>query len=262
MFNKQNILKNVSKPDEKLIFSKAFDRAYYCIKNYEPAFTEFLDPYKISSILSLLGNQYDLNIYVFGGTSNCERQKIGFFPDFMIEEEYVFPISVLEITYNPKFSKKLTHRDFLGSIIGLGIVRGKTGDIIIEDEKAFVFVDDDIAEFICSNLEKVGHTKVNVSIVPLDLVNINNDLEEIKNITAVSLRIDAVLSKIFNLSRGKVSDFVKSEKVFLNWSICENASKIVSEGDIITLRGFGRVKIIEFIGKTKKDRFLISIRKY
>ena len=262
MFDKQNILKNVTKPDEKLIFSKAFDRAYYCIKNFEPAFTEFLDPYKISSILSLLGYKFDFNTKVFGGMDNCERQKLGFFPEFMLEEDYKFPISVIEITYNLQFSKKLTHRDFLGSLIGLGIVRGKIGDIIIEDDKVYVFVDEDIADFINVHLEKVGHTKVKTKIISYEDIKPKEETMECKNITVSSLRLDAVLSGVFNMSRGKISDLIKAEKAFINWNMCDSVSKQVSEGDIITLRGFGRVKIVELVGKTKKDRFLLSIHKF
>ncbi len=262
MFDKQNILKNISKPDEKLIFSKVFDRAYYCIKNFEPTFTEFLDPYKISSLLGLFGDKYDFNIRVFGGKDNCERCKMGFFPEFMIESDMVFPISVIKVTYNLKFSGKLTHRDFLGSIIGLGIVRGKIGDILIEEGKVFVFVDDDIADFISANLCKVGKTKVDARIISAEEIDVNENFGEFKNITSSSLRIDGILSCVFNLSRGKVSDLIKTKRAFLNQSLCESVSKQVSEGDILTLRGFGRVEIVKFEGKTKKDKFLISIRKF
>lgn len=262
MFDKQSILKNVFKPEEKLVFSKALDRAYSCIKNYEPAFTEFLDPYKISCILNLLGNKYDFNIRVFGGIFNCERQKIGFFPEFMLEEDFIFPISAVEIEYNLKYSKNLTHRDFLGSLIGLGIVRGKLGDILIEDGKAVVFVDSDIADFINSNLEKVGHTKVKTKIISIDDIKVDDDFEDVKNITLSSLRIDTVLSGVFNLSRGKAAELIKAEKAFVNWNICESVSRLVSEGDIITLRGFGRVKIVQFLGKTKKDKFLVGVHRF
>jgi len=262
VFDKQNILKNISKPDEKLIFSKVFDRAYYCIKNFEPSFTEFLDPYKISTLLSLFANNYDFNIYVFGGKDSCERKKMGFFPEFIPEKSEIFPISVIEINYNLKFSRKLTHRDYLGSLIGLGIVRGKIGDILIEENKAFVFVDDDIADFINVNLCRVGSTKVKTKIILPEDIKINENSEEIKSITVVSLRIDAVLSCVFNLSRRKVSELVNAKKAFLNQSVCESVSKQVSEGDILTLRGFGRVELIRFLGKTKKDKFLISVRKF
>lgn len=262
VFDKHSILKNVSKPDEKLIFSKALDRAYYCIKNYEPAFTEFLDPYKIASVIALIGNERDFNIRVFGGIDNCERKKIGFFPEFMVEEDCIFPISAVQINYNSSFGKKLTHRDFLGSLIGLGIARTKIGDILIEDEDIFVFVDEDIADFININLERVGHTKVKTKIISVDEVEIKEDFGDLRNITLASLRLDAFLSGVFNLSRGKVSDLIKSEKAFVNWNICESPSKLISEGDIVTLRGFGRVKVIDFLGKTKKGRFLIAINKF
>lgn len=262
MFDKQNILKNVSKPDEKLIFSKVFDRAYYCIKNFQPTFTEFLDPYKISSLLEFFGDKYDFNIRVFGGKDNCERKKMGFFPRFMEDTDMVFPISVVEVTYNLKFSGKLTHRDFLGSVIGLGIVRGKIGDILIDEDKAFVFVDDDIADFISSNLCRVGKTKVEARTISSEEINVTENFGEIKNITSSSLRIDGILSGVFNLSRGKVSDLIKAKKAFLNQNLCESVSKQISEGDVLTLRGFGRVEVVQFAGKTRKDKFLISIRKF
>ncbi len=262
MFNKQNLLKNINEPDEKLIFSKVFDRACYCIKNFEPAFTEFLDPYKISTILSLIGNGYDFNVQVFGGFRDAERQKIGFFPEFMLPGDYTFPISTIEITYNLQFSKKLTHRDFLGSLIGLGIVRGKIGDILLTDDKVYAFVDNDIADFINVNLERVGHTKVKTRVVSVDDIKLNDEVEVLKNITVSSLRLDTVLSGVFNVSRGKVSELIKGEKAFVNWSLCTSTSKVVSEGDVITLRGYGRMKVIEFMGKTKKDKFLISMRKF
>ncbi len=262
MFDKQNLLKNISKPDEKLVFSKAFDRAYYCIKNYEPSFTEFLDPYTVSSLLSLLDNKYNIIIKIFGGLDDCERKKIGFFPEFMVDDKFDFPISVIEITYNTKYSRKLSHRDFLGSIIGLGIVRGKIGDIFVTEEKAFVFVDDDIADFININLDKVGNTKVKSKIVSVDDIEISQGNKEAKNITVSSLRIDAVLSAVFNLSRGKTNELIKAKKAFVNWRVCESTSLQVSAESIVTLSGFGRVKIIEIVGKTKKDRFLLSIHKF
>jgi len=262
MFDKHRILKNISKPDEKLIFSKALDRAYYCIKNYVPSFTEFLDPYKTASIISLIGNEYDFNIRVFGGIDNCERKKIGFFPKFMPEEDCFFPISAIQINYNSSFGKKLAHRDFLGSLIGLGIVRAKIGDILIEAENVFVFVDDDIADFINLNLEKVSNTRVKTKIISIDEIKIKEDFGNLKNITLASLRFDAFLSGVFNLSRSKACELIKSEKAFINWNICESPSKLISEGDIVTLRGFGRVKVIDFLGKTKKGRFLIAINKF
>jgi len=261
VFDKKSILKNVFDNDEKLIFSKALDRAYYCLKNYEPAFTEFLDPCKVSSIVSLLGKSYDFSIRVFGGMEACERCKIGFFPEFMPEEDYVFPISIIKVEYNAKFGG-ITHRSVLGSLIGLGIVRGKIGDILFRENAAFVFIDTNIADFVVMSFKKAGNTNVKARIVSLDEIGSSDVSGHLRNITLSSLRLDTVLSGAFNLSRGKASKLIKSEKAFVNWSVCESVSKPISENDMITLRGFGRVKIIQIIGKTKKDKFLVSINKF
>lgn len=262
MFNKQNILKSISKPDEKLIFSKVLDKAEHCAKYFEPSFTEFLDPFKISTITPVLENNYDVNIIIFGGKNNCERRKIGFFPEFIAEDEHKFPISAIEITYNMKFSRKLKHRDFLGALMGFGISRGKIGDIFVEDNKAFIFMDSDIARFISADFCKVGKTPVKTRIVLPEDVNVCENADEVKNITAVSLRADVVLSGAFNLSRGKISELIKGQKFFLNHRVCESGAKQISEGDILTLRGVGRMEIISLIGKTKKEKFIINIRKF
>ncbi len=259
MFDKQKILNNVFKPEEKIIFSKALDKAYFCIKRHEPSFTDFLDPYKISEILRIIGNRSDFKTVVFGGIDGCERQKIGFFPEFYNEEDFVFPIDAIEITYNSKYSKKLAHRDFLGAMIGLGITREKIGDIIIENESAYVFIDSDIVDFVCFNLEKAGNVKVKVKSVGIDNIVLSESKNNIRNITVSSLRLDVVLSGAFNLSRSKVSELIKAEKAFVNWALAETGSIQVRVGDTVTLRGAGRIRINEILGKTKKDRLLISI---
>lgn len=265
MFNKRDLLKNIIKQDEKIMTAKVLDQASLCLKNFETVFTEFYDPYKISQFLNFVKNENDLNIKTFGGYEESERLMLAFSPNYIEVNENEFPIAVLEICFNEKFSRKLTHRDFLGSILGLGIVRGKIGDIIIQNEKAVVFVNKDISEYICINLERVSNTKVTINNFDIkQFVNSINSTDEQKEykITVASLRIDAMLSAAFNLSRSKASALILSEKVFVNWSVTCNTSKQVLSGDIITLRGIGRIKIIEVLGKTKKDRFLVNLCKY
>lgn len=250
------------KPDEKLIFAKAIDQAYYCIKKYKPAFTDFLDPYKTSELLKLIGNNNEFNIKIFGGTENCERNIIGFFPEYIEINIYDFPISAVKIKVNTKFCTMPAHKDFLGSIIGLGITREKTGDIIINENKAFVFVKDDILDYICCNLDRVGNTKVQVSKVEFIKCENNKSKLTEQNIISSSLRIDTILSAAFKLSRSKASEFILSGKVYINWILIENVSKQVNIGDVITLRGCGRIKILDIEGKTKKDRIILNICKY
>lgn len=261
MFNKQELLKNVKDSSEKILYAKALDKALYTLKCFEPSFSDFFDPYKVSNLISLMGNM-GLNTMVYGGYENSERCMIGFFPEYMEPEYEKFPIAIVEIRYNGQYSRVLSHRDFLGSILGLGLNRDKVGDILLEDERALVFLDESIADYVCVNLERVGRTKVNVKISDSSILKDNTENVTEKKITVASLRLDGVLSGVFNLSRGKIADLIKGEKAFVNWNMTVNGAKTLSEGDVITLRGIGRVKITEICGKTKKDRFLIDVSVY
>lgn len=262
MINKQNFLKGITDADEKMLFAKALDRAVVAEKTYRSEFTDFMDPYKAFQLADFLSKS-DIKPVCFGGYEDSERLVVGFFPIFGTEEYTqdkayfdLFPISAVEISYNSKYSRALTHRDFLGSVLGLGITRDKTGDIITEENRAVIFVKDDIADFICVNLEKVAHTSVKTKILqgykpaPAKMCE--------KSFTVPSLRLDAVISDAFNMSRSKAAELIRGEKAFVNWHKEVSGSKQVSSGDMITLRGVGRVKLAQVVGKTKKDRILIS----
>ena len=254
--NRKDILSGISDSDERLAVAKAIDRLEIAKKTYTPEFTIFMDPYKAYSIKDmLLGNE--CNIFIYGGYEDSERVKVGFFPEFTEADTNVFPIKAVEISYNSQFSRVLSHRDFLGSILGLGITREKTGDIIIEDDRAVAFVDEDIAEYIVVNLERVGHTKVRVKLLE-HFKPAKKEAQE-KKLTIASLRIDALLSGSLNISRSKAADLIKGEKAFVNWKKVTSVSHIVNENDVVTLRGVGRVRINEIMGTTKKDRILINV---
>lgn len=254
--NRKDILKSISDADERLAAAKAIDKLELAKKTYTPEFTGFMDPYKAYAIKDMLLNN-DCQIMIYGGFEESERVKIGFFPDFTKPDADEFPIKPVEISYNLQYSRALSHRDFLGSILGLGITREKTGDIIIENSRAVAFVDSDIADYVVVNLERAGHTKVRVKL----LENFKPGQKEVqdKRLTVASLRIDALLSGALNISRNKTSELIKGEKAFVNWKKITSVSHIIKENDVITLRGVGRVIINEIIGTTKKDRILINV---
>lgn len=257
--SRAELLKSITNDDERIIYARVLDRAYAAQKSYTPQFSDFLDPYKLSVITPIAEKEFlgELNIMVWGGFDEAERRKIGFFPQYTEAERNSFPIRCIKVSYNGKFSRELTHRDFLGSVLGLGITREKSGDILIEDEAAYIFADNEVADFICVNLERVGHTKVNVSL--LDSYSRPAKAGVEKRITLTSLRIDALLSGAFNLARGKTADLIKGEKAFINWVPVTSVSKPVNEGDTVTLRGHGRVVLKEIQGVTKKDRVAVLL---
>ena len=250
---------NFLNPDEKLLFAKVLNQVYFCQKRHEKAFSDFLDPARIEQFTQIIRSEFNIKLHSFGGYENAERQMIGFFPDYLDEQDYQFPIEALEITYNKKFSKDLTHRDYLGSILGLGIDRSKVGDILLAESSTIFFVDQDISSYILMSLEKVANTKI--SVKRKDILEISELAKEEKqlNIIVSSLRMDSVVSAAFHISRAKSADLIRAEKVFVNWKPITNISKNISMGDIITLRGHGRAKINEVVSKTKKDRLVINI---
>ena len=262
MLNKQALLEKISQPDDRLLIAKVLDQAGFSLKKHENTFSDFCDPRKIEMTINTISGIKGIKYKVFGGFNDCERRVIGFCPDYRDIEEKDFPISVIRIDVNTKFSKELTHRDFLGSILGLGISREKIGDIFIYESYALIFAFNEISSYIVSNLTKVGHTSVKVISDDLASINLPVEKYEEKSVTISSLRVDAFLSAVFNISRGKAQDLVENEKVFVNWVSASSASKVVKEGDTISLRGFGRAKLMTVKGKTKKDRIGIIVLKY
>ena len=144
------------------MFKKTY-RLFYGFYGFRPSGA------RRGELLERLG---ELKIKAFGGYDDAERVMFAMFPDYMDEDEIIFPIDAVRISYNSKFSSSLSHRDFLGSILGLGIERIKVGDILVYDGEALCFSDSSISQYIVSNLERVGHTKVTAQIAALELLNI------------------------------------------------------------------------------------------
>lgn len=261
MFDREKILNSVKKPEDKLFFAKALGQAYICIKSFQPAFTDFTDPFKAGELISLMGFNSEFRCLIYGGYTGAERVKVGFFPDYIEEDFSLFPIRAVKISYNAKFSSALSHRDFLGSVLGLGIDRNKIGDIILKDDYAVVMADKEITDYIIINLERVSHTKVKCGEIPLEEAAAGRAARE-DTVIVSSLRLDAVLSAAFKISRARAVELIASGRAFVNWKCIEAGAKSVAAGDVLTLRGTGRVKIKDIKGKTKKDRLVLNILKY
>lgn len=202
------------------------------------------------------------DVMLWGGTVNSERVVIRFGdPDELYYEED-FPIRILRVSpRQEKFSETLTHRDFLGAILNLGIERDMIGDILVHDNSAYFFVLEKLAALVCSDLDRVKHTSVNCSIVselPEDYLP--KLLEE--NITVSSPRLDAVIAKVYHLSRGDAKELFDSEKVTVNGRLCINPETILRENSKVTVRGYGK---FEYRGEeriTKKGKTGITILRY
>ena len=197
----------------------------------------------------------------WGGYDNAERTIFCFrSEDAFLEPKY--PLHIIRIApINSKFSDILTHRDYLGALSHLGIKREKIGDIIIDNHMAYVFLHEHIKEFVLDELRKVKHTYVSCE----EITDINFKIEpSLKQITGFvsSVRLDGVLSVAFKESRTKLTDYIRSKKVFVNSKLMENNSYVLKEGDVVSVRGMGKFIFQGIEKQSKKGRYCITVQKY
>ncbi len=254
MKNKEEILSKIQDKDSKFLASKVLDAYFLSEKAGCQVVTDFLTPVFLSSILSDFERYYSLfDVVTFGGYDEAERRCIVFNKaDFGY-----YDIDVLKISTNTKFNKALEHRAVLGSILGLGINRSKVGDIVFENDVCYVFVKNEIADFIIYNLEFVGKSKVKVETATYTPSDKEVEMQ-IKTTTVSSLRVDNIVANVTNNSRSEVKKLFEKELVLINWRVCDNPSHIVKEGDIITVRKFGRIKLEKVKGLSKKGKYIIE----
>lgn len=169
------------------------------------------------------------------------------------------PICVLRISI-PKGSPKLTHRDYMGSLLGLGIERHVTGDILVREDGADAVVLSDMAEYIAQNLTSVGRASVSCEVLDITRLTVGQQLTKEIRDTVASLRLDSVCASAFRTARGKAQDAIKAGLVSVNGRQCLKPDTELSEGDRISCRGKGRAVIAEVGGRTRKDRITITLK--
>ena len=213
------------------------------------------------------GAQYLL----YGGFDEAERRTVVFLPSWLDAETYKAqeadaPQVVTCLNVSPvaaKFADVLTHRDYLGALMNLGITRGQVGDILIDrkDSSAYVFVFKDMADFICSELVRVRHT----TVVPREVLPSSCRLRpefEIRNGSVASPRLDAVLSFVCRLARGKAQELIEREAVTVDGQIALSGAHELKEGSRVSVRGFGKFVFMGSRGTTKKGRNYIEVKIY
>ena len=192
----------------------------------------------------------------------AERAMIRFGDKEELMYEQPFPIECLKISpLNHKFSDVLTHRDYLGSLMNLGIDRSLLGDIKISGHDCFLFVSDSMSDFIINELTRIKHTTVlcQKCQVP-DALSV--PMFEDINLLAKSVRIDGIVAKLTKLSRSKTAEQFLAKKIFVNSHLCKNESYQLKDNDIISIRGFGKFIYDGCSGNTKKGNLIVNLRKY
>ena len=224
-------------------------------------FSEFLNLNELNILHTTPKNMLLSQYKTYGGYGLSERQMAAFLPDALYYD-YQYPIQIIEISpVNRKFAEELSHRDYLGAVMNLGIERCKLGDILIEDGKAILFAKEELASYIMEHLTRIRHTTVKTSILPAFEDSYEPRYEELKG-TVASVRLDTVLSLAYPLSRSKVTGLIEGARVFVNGKLVTSNGYSLKEGDILSVRKMGRIGYNGILSETKKGRYMVSIRKY
>lgn len=243
--------------DDKQLVAQLNDGIDLCLTRQKPYFMPFMSERKQAVLFSELKKAYFDNYLFFGGYGNSERKMLGLFFDEPCED--CFPISAVEFSFRK--CDKLTHRDFLGALMSLGIERETVGDILVEDGRAVVFVRTELSDYIMSQISKVGRVGVKVDDADLSKLPQGRGFEE-KTYIVSSLRLDNIVAAVCRLSREKTRTVIMADSVCVNFEETKNVSLNLKEDDVFTIRGKGKFVLKSILGTTGKGRIRISVIHY
>ena len=246
--------------DEKLLLAKARDVVELSERYCSLKHTEFLTPSEAQTIKNNYIHGLESVQAFVGGYEDAERVMFISYPDFLTDIDEGEFLCALIIT--GRDIESLSHRDYLGSLLGLGIKREKIGDILVSPDGTIVFSASDISDYIINNLTKIGRSGIHIERKNICDIKVPEKKTETIRGTVQSVRFDAVLSTALRLSRGKAMQLIEAEKATVNWNECLQGSYSMKEGDVFSVRGYGRFRLERIDGPTKKGRVGIEILKY
>lgn len=229
-------------------------------------YSDFLDLNEQSRLSCLSLKDTGTAVQTFGGYDSAERQMAAFVPDAFSyaqdSQELDYPISCLRICpLNRKFAEGLTHRDYLGAILNLGVERSKIGDILVSPEGAYVFCHASMETFFAEELTRIRHTSVR-TVPVLDKEELPKPRREEISGTVASLRLDSITALAFHTSRSSMIPFIEGGKVFVNGKLVVSNGYSIKEEDIISVRGKGKFQFGTTTNITKKNRYHVVLYKY
>ena len=259
--DRNHIDKIAHTPEDRMLLAKLWDKINAGIRKNIPANTCFLSPRELEMARYLFGDEPGL--HSFGGYEDAERKMIVYLPEYLEAEslyEEDSPLCCLRATFFE--ADVLTHRDFLGALMGAGIARETVGDICVGKGYCDFFVTAEIAPYIEQNFLSAGRTRLHITPIPLSEAQIPEpETKEIRD-TVASLRLDSIIASGFRIGRSLAAQHIHASKAAIDGLPCEKPDKIISEGMKISVRGLGKIKVHSINGRTKKDRISVIIHRY
>ena len=260
IMDRSNIDKIAANPDDRVLLAKLWDKINAGIRRNIPANTCFLSPRELEMARYLFGGEPGLT--AFGGYGDAERRTLLFLPDWM-EPEFIQPeefIALLRCTWFREDT--LTHRDFLGSLMGMGVRRDTVGDILVGDGSCDLVVLPTVAGFLKDSLQSAGRVRLRVEQIALSELRVPKQERKVIRDTVAALRLDSVLAVGFSISRSKAAELIASGRCAVNWQETTKSDLAVKEGDVLSCRGLGKCRLGEVGGLSRKGRINITMERY
>lgn len=240
------------------------DMFLYVDRKVSLRYTSFLDESEVAQAVHYIYSVNKLYSQVgyslWGGFESAKRKILCVYNTCLEPSLDEFPIKIIQFEYNSKFSK-LSHRDFLGSIMALQIKRNSIGDIIVGNDKTQMIVGSSVSNLILSEVNRIGGMGVTTSIVDTVSLEVQQNFKDIFG-TVPSLRLDCIIGLALNISRSKALRIVKSKMVTVNYFEQSSQDFLLNPNDVFSVKGFGKYILTSVSEPTKKNRFHIVIKKY
>ncbi|MFB2979651.1 photosystem II S4 domain protein [Microseira sp. BLCC-F43] len=258
MLPREELLKGV---ENREVAARAIDLADKAVKTWEVVSTDFLSPPELAEIQRMFGRLTEVHLSAWGGYPQAERQRMAIARSDLPLDSSQVAVAAIEIAGNFLFDPA-NHRDFLGAMLGTGIVREKTGDIIVLGERgAQAIVVPEMVDFLSTQLTQVRSVPVKTQGIELSELKVKEPKKKELTTVEASLRLDAIASAGFGMSRSKMADLIDGGDVRVNWKEITQASYQVKTGDLIAIRGKGRLEVGE-VAVTKKDRYRVGLTRF
>lgn len=258
MLPREELLKRV---ENRTSAARVLDQAEQALKTWEVSLTDFLSPPELAEAQRILDQLTEIHLLAGGGYPQAERQRLAIARAELPLDPSQVTVAALNLTGNFLFDPA-THRDFLGALLGTGIVRDKVGDIIVLGERgAQAIVVPEIVEFLEMHLTQVRSVPVKTQQIDLSELKIRGPRKKALTTVEASLRLDAIASAGFGMSRSKMAELIAAGDVRVNWQEITQASHSLKSGDLIAIRGKGRLEVEE-VAMTKKDRYRVQLTRF
>ncbi len=260
--NKTQLLNKLTADgEERMVLARALDQLEQAQTRNIPAHTPFLSPHEQALVQALIAASGYPRAVFLGGYPEAERRVCLFLPDWM-EEDTADCEALCALRAVWKDGRTLTHRDFLGALMGMGITREKVGDILVGEGTCDIVLLGEIQQFLLQSMDSAGRSRLSLSQIPLE--ELQPPQVHVKTVrdTVATLRLDAVSAAGFSTSRSKMAELISGGKVSLNWRECTKPDAAVEEGAVISCRGLGKCRLTQVKGTSRKGRILIEMERY